>query len=122
MLDPKLDQTFVRLCETYSTDQLQILADQVREHLKLTHAALGRNEFLDVATADQIAKVLLHLLDQYNQIPEAKRSLVVGASRYFVESKDLQSDLESVLGFDDDVAVLNYVLVEINRKDLRIDL
>jgi hypothetical protein len=48
--------------------------------------------------------------------------LIVGASRYFIRNHDVQDDTKSLLGFDDDTAVLNYVLVELGHGEMRIKL
>ena len=83
---------------------------------------MRRNEFIDITLAENIAQTLRQLLRELAIYPENKRRLIVGAARYFMRSQDAQADLESILGFDDDAAVLNYVLKEIGRSDLKVEL
>jgi len=55
--------------------------------------------------------------DQYDA--EA-RALLRGAVVYFIEADDTANDLTDVIGFDDDVRVLNAVLDALGRQDLLI--
>jgi len=121
LLDPNIEHIFIPLCEDLLDNQIQKLCEQVADHLEHVYAALGRNEFIDVSVAEQIAERLTILLNEITTIPETKRRLVVGAARYFVQDRDAQADLSSILGFDDDLIVLNYVLTELGRQNLKVD-
>lgn len=122
MLDPEIDRTFARLCVDVESNLLQGLVKDVEQHVSQVRSALEANEFLDVVLAEKIAKLLIDLLGTIERYPGAKQRLIVGAARYFVRSNDAQADLSSLLGFDDDAAVLNYVLVELGHGELRIKL
>jgi uncharacterized membrane protein YkvA (DUF1232 family) len=122
MLDPEIDKTFARLCVDAEPALLPALMKDVEQHVSQVRSALEANEFLDVAMAERIAKLLMELLGKIESYPQPKQRLIVGASRYFVRSQDAQADLSSLLGFDDDAAVLNYVLVELGHGELRIKL
>ena len=65
-----------------------------------------------------MAAILDELLDNYASCAEPQRRLIVGAARYFAQSEDVEADTASVMGFDDDMEVLNYVLLAIGRADL----
>jgi hypothetical protein len=122
ILNPEVDQKFSLLCEDVSVDALPELLKEVHQHVLHVRQALAINEFLDVTTAEKIADRLTKLLRDIEKYPQSKKRLVIGAARYFVKSNDAQADLISLLGFDDDVAVLNYVLVELGKSELRISL
>jgi len=121
-LDPRLDRVFAPMCTALSPAQASDLRRTVSDPVRKLRAALARNAFLDVASAEQIANVLTELLDGCARQSEAHRSLIIGAARYFVEARDAAPDLTSLLGFDDDAQVLHYVLEAIGRADLRIEL
>ena len=94
----------------------------IKEHVNRLEAALSYNEFLDIGAARKIAGVLDNLFSNYEDFPSEHRSLIVGAARYFIQDLDVDPDSTSVLGLDDDVQVLNYVLDQIGRSDLRVAL
>lgn len=81
-----------------------------------------QNEFLDVTLARQIAKRLHQLLDNYGHYSNEHQSLLVGTVRYFIKDDDAEHDMHSVLGLDDDVVVLNYLLDTLGRPELKISL
>jgi uncharacterized membrane protein YkvA (DUF1232 family) len=122
MLEPDVDHRFSSLCEDMDHNMLPALFKDVEQHLSRVQKALKHNEFLDVSTAERIAEIVKKLLGDIEKYPQNKRKLIVGAARYFVKSDDAQADLNSLLGFDDDVAVLNYVLIELGHTEMRISL
>lgn len=121
-LAPRLDREFAPLCCVLLPDQLESVKREISAHVEMVRQTLHQNEFIDIALAEQIAGRLNQLLDHYSMVSEPHQSLIVGAARYFVKNQDVESDLASLLGFDDDVQVLNHVLEMIGRKDLRIEL
>lgn len=121
-LDPNLERAFALLCDDISPLKTADLLEEISQHIQNVHTALQKNEFIDLALAERIAQTLGQLLQDFTDFPEDKRQLIIGAARYFTRSQDLQSDFSSILGFDDDAAVLNYVLKEIGRSDLMIEL
>ena len=114
-LSPSARSIFVAMCET-------LPAAEASQQLAEIRAALRMNEFLDIALAEQIAEALTDLLAGYGKMPEEHKALVVGAARYFVATQDAEGDLTSVLGCDDDAEVLNHVLTQIGREDLKVAL
>jgi len=122
LLDPNLEKIFAPLCEDVSPDGVAELLIQIAAHVQNVREALRQNEFIDNALVENIAQILSQLIRELANYPENKRRLIVGAARYFLRSQDAQADFSSILGFDDDAAVLNYVLKEISRSDLKVEL
>jgi hypothetical protein len=120
ILEPSLNKKFFALCEDADGALALRLYREVDEHVDNVRLALKSNEFLDVVIVEKIAGILKNLLVKIETYSKEKQRLIVGAARYFVKSNDAQADLGSLLGFDDDVEVLNYVLAELGHNDMRI--
>lgn len=120
-LDPNLEREFGSLCDNLPPGEIQQLKEAVQSHVQNVRDALKHNEFLDVSTAEAISRSLTSLLDDYTSLESAGRKLVVGATRYFIHEQDQTPDTASILGLDDDVQVLNYVLTQIGRADLKVE-
>ena len=121
-LDPQIDCLFGPLCSALPEDEIPQLRQTIDQHLHEIVHALGSNEFLDVVTAQRVTKVLGTLLDDYPSYPESHRALIVGAVRYFIKADDAEPDTSSLLGLDDDVTVLNYVVDQLGAGELKIEL
>ncbi len=121
-LEPRIDHVFAPLCIALPQGQLSQLRERVHLHVQETRQALARNEFLDIEMVERAADILDTLLDRYKTYSEPHRALIVGAARYFTEMDDADPDTKSLLGFDDDVAVLNFVLDTIGMGALKIEL
>ncbi len=121
-LEPQIDRIFTSLCIALPIEKIPQLREHVRQHVDQVRQALSHNEFLDVETVERMADVLTGLLDGYETYSESHRALIVGAARYFAKSDDAAPDTGSLLGFDDDVAVLNHVLDAVGAGKLKIEL
>ena len=66
------------------------------------------------ALADASMKLLTTLRDD---TPEERRVAIQAAVRYFVIEDDADSDLDSILGLDDDAEVVNAVLKHLGHDD-----
>ncbi len=99
------------------------LPSAITEHLRELEDATGSNEFLDLELAKRVAGQSRRLLKEFDSdgTPPAKRSLVRAAARYFILSKDGESDEESIFGLEDDAEVLEAVARELDREDLLCD-
>ncbi len=86
------------------------LRRQLAAHRDEIEAAAARNEFLDGAAARAISERLARLLDDWNAMPPAHRAVVQAAVAYYALRDDAEDDLDSVLGLEDDVAVVNACL------------
>ena len=121
-LDPRLDGYFRPLCTPINNQELTELKSEITNHVDEIKQALQHNEFLDIDTAERLANTLLTLLEQIDQYPEQQQILIAGAARYFVHPLDADPDTGSVLGLDDDTAVLNYVLDTVGKPELKVEL
>ena len=110
--------TFEDLCRTFPPDSIPELRkglDATLEHLsRLQDAYLGPH----LETAQAIAERLYLLIDKHQSYPSEKLPLIVGAIRYFIIGEDSVPDHKPIVGFDDDVKVLNYVLDQLGLTDL----
>ena len=121
-LDPELEIAFKPLCLALSSEQAVELAERVLAHLETLRQVGLVNKTLDETTAQALTDRLAGLLAEFERLPEDHQLLVVGAARYFTRSRDIQPDFSSTAGFEDDVAVLNFVLQQIGRGNLRLEL
>lgn len=119
-LAPGIAQVFWPLCTPSTGEDAAALKAAVAEHTLQVRLAMQRNEFLDLAAAEALAHGLNALFDQYLDSPPTHQALIVGAARYFVRRDDAEGDLISVLGFDDDTTVFNYVAGAIGRPELKV--
>jgi uncharacterized membrane protein YkvA (DUF1232 family) len=108
--------------EYYNDCNIEELRRELQAYLKKLEGALAHNEFLDINTAKQMVGVFNNLLDQFDTFSNKEKALIFGSIQYFVQDRDAHPDTKSVLGLDDDVFVLNYVLVEIGRPELLVEL
>lgn len=88
------------------------------QHLETVREHLQRNPVLDLALARRVAASLRDLLGVYETLPGDHQNLVGGAVRYFLERRDVDDDLASATGFDDDALVVNSVARAIGRPEL----
>jgi uncharacterized membrane protein YkvA (DUF1232 family) len=66
---------------------------------------------VDPTLARELVSTSLRLLGTLNdETPESTRRLIQAAVRYFIIEEDADSDLDSILGLDDDAEVMNAVL------------
>jgi uncharacterized membrane protein YkvA (DUF1232 family) len=120
-LPQKISAYFQTLCEEYPPETIDQLQDEIQTHVRNLELALSANEFLDIDTARQIADVLRILIKGYDRCTSQHRIWITGAARYFIHDLDVEPDMLSVLGLDDDVTVLNHVLLKIGRPELSIE-
>jgi hypothetical protein len=78
---------------------------------------------VDPALAQALCGASNKLLGSLNErSPESTRRLVQGAVRYFVLEDDADSDLDSILGLDDDALVMNAVMNKLGHPDWCVEL
>ena len=119
-LPAEVQRVFQPLCEVISLAEIDRLYTEVFAYSARIANRLDRNEFTDVALAEEIVEVLLYLFTEYAALPSAAQGLIVGAARYFVLPHDAEPD-GSLLGFEDDVLVLNYVVDQLGHANLKIE-
>jgi len=112
---------FDELAEELPVEAVGSLREEVRAHLEAFRTAARRNDLLPVDLAEALAAALERLLDVYPHLSPDHRRLAVGAARYFVSDDDARPDMEGVLGLDDDVVVFNWVVRQLDRRDMVLD-
>ena len=85
-------------------------------HLEQVRAAAEASAFVDRTAAERVARSCLALLDGWWQLAPAHRSWVQAVCLYFVAPHDAE-DEGSILGFDDDLEVLAWVLARMGEPE-----
>lgn len=119
-LNAHIQNYLQQLCEEIPEDEIGALREKLEIYLASVRKALSQNEFLDVTLAEQIAQRLHLLLNDYGRYSTYHQALLVGTVRYFIKDDDAEHDMHSILGLDDDAAVLNYFCDTVERPDLKI--
>jgi hypothetical protein len=111
---------FDKLCRAYPPDQIYMFRIKVAERLQELEGSeelVGPNARL----AGELAGRCNRLLDCYDELVPARRALAIGAVSYFIAKKDAVPDPTPIIGFDDDVAVMNHVLELLELPELYIE-
>ena len=88
----------------------------------ITQRSQWKDSDVDPTLANNLAEASLRLLGTLkDDSPESTRRLVQAAVRYFVIEEDADSDLDSILGLDDDAEVLNAVLRKLGHSDWQVE-
>lgn len=102
------------------SEELRPVHELFKEVRSYQHAISQRSTVQDAEVDPTLAKALaeasLRLLGTLNESsPENTRRLVQAAVRYFIIEDDADSDLDSILGLDDDAEVMNAVLKKLGH-------
>ena len=97
-------------------EPVDALAAEVRAYVATVRQVGAMVKVLDLSVAEKIADVAVALLGLQGLPPDAAR-LVNTAVRYFVREED-DEEITGVLGFDDDVQVINAVSRALGRPEL----
>jgi len=119
-LGAEVAELFLDLAEPLPVEAALKMAEAVEQHLVQVRVEVAKAELLDLELGQQVAEACKALLDLYGSLDQASRAAVVGAVRYFVQQQDVDQDLGSVLGFDDDALVVNYVIELIGQDVPRV--
>lgn len=114
----KCQKIFQGKIELLPPEAAGVLRAQVGRYLKEVKGKAAGARHLDLPLIERMAQALETLLASYTDLSEEHRALAVGAARYFIETSDANDDLTDPLGFDDDLAVINTVLLVLDRPDL----
>lgn len=87
-----------------------VLTGAVDAHLAVVRAAAHNDPFVDLATAERVADGLRGALARWPDLGAEARLHLQAAARYFAELDDGEGDLDSIIGFDDDLEVLRAAL------------
>jgi uncharacterized membrane protein YkvA (DUF1232 family) len=95
---------------------------ELQGELRTYRQSLARNaqwnDEVDPRLAQALDNACVKLLSTVDaQTPPAERQAIQAAVRYFILEDDAESDLDSVIGLDDDAEVLNAVLAHLGRSD-----
>ncbi|HNW34206.1 MAG TPA: hypothetical protein PKM25_04690 [Candidatus Ozemobacteraceae bacterium] len=110
---------FEKLAKPLPIDALPALREEMRLHLLTAQRHLGPAP-INLPLIERMTTAMEAALNSYEPLSEGHRGLLVGAVRYFIENADAANDLEDPLGFDDDLAVMNAVLLEIGLAKLMV--
>ncbi|MCB9685881.1 MAG: hypothetical protein H6735_12640 [Alphaproteobacteria bacterium] len=123
LLDQILDDIPVEYRDRYEALHARagVEVQALRPHLDEYLATLGQvaavARGMDFSVAERLANALLNLVDAVGAAEEAPRRAVHAAVIYFVQEDD-DEEITGVLGFDDDVQVVNAVARAVGRPDL----
>jgi hypothetical protein len=82
------------------------LLSAIAAHLAQAHAELAHNEFLDIESAAEAARLATIIVESIEALSEPAREVGLLAIAYFVSTDDAEDDFSSPVGFDDDLQVL----------------
>ena len=99
------------------------LFKEVRDYQQqIQQRSQWRDADVDPTLANALSEASLRLLSSLNEdSPDSTRHLIQAAVRYFVIEEDADSDLDSILGLDDDAEVLNAVIRKLGHNDWIVD-
>jgi len=116
-----LDADVADLVRGYIAEPLasaDILEDGVTLYFKELESLAAEGAVIDLDFARTLANRCESLLADVDDMPEEHRRLVQAATRYFCVAEDTDGDVESLIGFDDDSAVIDAVARAIGRSDV----
>jgi hypothetical protein len=100
------------LAEPFSSPD--VLQDHTNMYMKQLEGLVAEGDVIDLELASDLAVRCVRMAGEIEQgVPEEHRRLIQAAIRYFVNSEDADGDIESLIGFDDDSAVIEAVALAI---------
>jgi len=95
------------------------LRKEIRAYIAKLEVVAEKTAFLDLVLARRVAAQCESLLDGLGPDSSTEhRQLIQAAIRYFIENEDEENDIESPIGFDDDLEVVELIAREIGREDI----
>ncbi len=95
-------------------------ADKLQELIQATTLRLDnyRDSFFgpDLRVAGEVASRYTELLAEYTGLSHYQRSLLTAGIKYFATEADIIPDSTPIVGLDDDIFVLNYVLRSLGKE------
>ena len=89
---------------------LEQLLDEARNHLQIICNAHQVNRMVNYRLAQAIYSIIEMVVTKWDEIPEYSKYWFCGVIRYFSSMDDYENDIQSPLGLEDDVEVLNSCL------------
>jgi hypothetical protein len=117
----RLSQSVRRRMEALQQPRIEPreLREVVNGHLDRARKAAAAGKPVDVRRAEQLHHACMALLE-IPDLRDADYRMIQGACLYFADDEDDDGDFSSVMGLEDDVQVLNYVVASVGRPDLAI--
>ena len=84
--------------------------EELAQHVGMLRAASAEHEFLDLALLETLSEGHAELLDATERLRGEPRAVALAAVAYFLLTDDGDSDLESVVGLEDDAQVFTAVV------------
>lgn len=109
---------FLELCEARSADELLADRARVEAHRRSIESAVEDGADLEDDLADRVARALTQLLGDARRWSYVERRVLAGAVEYFISSSDVDSDLRSDHGLEDDARVVAAVCEALGRTRL----
>jgi hypothetical protein len=97
--------------------EVAALQAELAEYVTAVQQLEALSATIDLATAERIVAALDALLREHDRYGTEAGRLVQAAVEYFVREED-DEEITGVLGFDDDIQVINAVLRAVGRPDL----
>ena len=95
--------------------QLLLQAQKHLAHARAAHLQTGK---VNIALAEVIVRVFEQVGEVWPSIPEVARPWCKAMMAYFISGSDQEKDFGSLVGFDDDVEVINACLRFAGKRDL----
>jgi uncharacterized membrane protein YkvA (DUF1232 family) len=118
----QFDSATRRIVEQLNEESLvpvQVLSDELQEYVEELDKHSSNAEFVDAAIAKRITSLCWKLLDAMPAEPdERQHRLTQLAINYFVLAEDGHDDNHSLIGFDDDLQVVEAVIKELGLTEL----
>ena len=92
------------------------------KHLEEVKKEYEKNIIVDYESAQKLSAAFAKVKDCWNDFNDDEKVCLKAAMYYYALEDDEESDTESFLGFDDDVAIANACFNASGKKDLFIDL
>ncbi len=113
MHPPELYPLFTGLCAVLNSNEILVLREKVVETARAIFEHNQLAKVPDVSLSYRLAEACHALLDRYDTLDPRAKALAIGAIRYYMMRRDVHCDTKPEKGWDDDLAVMNYVLEEL---------
>lgn len=92
------------------TESPSVLKLVVERYVLSIEAASAANPLVDVLTCRRVAQVLADATEHWDRLSVQHQAWLKAAIAYFVTSSDSEHDLQSPIGFDDDLELTQAVI------------
>ena len=116
-----LDPDVAEVVRGYLEDpiaSIDLLEDRVALYAKELESSAEDGRVFDLDQGLTLARQCEALLSIAEELDEESRRLVQAATLYLCVADDADGDMDSLIGFDDDAALIEAVAVAIGRADL----